>query len=173
MSRQRGIFNQSSNYEPLISAPLDARTVVTTRASLVTSATWLQAGNTTPYLYNGLLVAVTRDTPDSNNGLYMLIDAANYNVLSSWRKIADIRDIDALNEKIDSIVPGGGGGAVQVESRGNLPNIGSENTVYFVKNENATYRWDDAGLRYYCVGRDYEEINAINGGNASEFKQGE
>ena len=161
MSRQRGIFNQSSNYEPLISAPLDARTVVTTRASLVTSATWLQAGNTTPYLYNGLLVAVTRDTPDSNNGLYMLIDAANYNVLSSWRKIADIRDIDALNKKIDSIVPGGGGGAIQVESRGNLPNIGSANTVYFVKNENATYRWDDTGLRYYCVGREMHLCNPL------------
>lgn len=168
MSRQRGIFNQSSNYEPLISAPLDARTVVTTRASLVTSATWLQAGNTTPYLYNGLLVAVTKDTPDSNNGLYMLIDAANYNVLSSWRKIADIRDIDALNEKIDSIVPGGGGGAVQVEALANLPNVGSENTVYFVKDENATYRWDDAGLKYYCTGRDYNEIKVINGGNAEE-----
>ena len=168
MSRQRGIFNQSSNYEPLISAPLDARTVVTTRASLVTSATWLQAGNTTPYLYNGLLVAVTRDTPDSNNGLYMLIDAANYNVLSSWRKIADIRDIEALNEKIDSIVPGGGGGAVQVEALANLPNVGSENTVYFVKDENATYRWDDAGLKYYCTGRDYNEIKVINGGNAEE-----
>ena len=168
MSRQRGIFNQSSNYEPLISAPLDARTVVTTRASLVTSATWLQAGNTTPYLYNGLLVAVTRDTPDSNNGLYMLIDAANYNVLSSWRKIADIRDIDALNEKIDSIVPGGGGGAVQVEALANLPNVGSENTVYFVKDENATYRWDEAGLKYYCTGRDYQEIKVINGGNAEE-----
>lgn len=168
MSRQRGIFNQSSNYEPLISAPLDARTVVTTRASLVTSATWLQAGNTTPYLYNGLLVAVTRDTPDSNNGLYMLIDAANYNVLSSWRKIADIRDIDALNEKIDSIVPVGGGGAVQVEALANLPNVGSENTVYFVKDENATYRWDEAGLKYYCTGRDYREIKVINGGSAEE-----
>lgn len=167
MSRYRGVFNQSSNYEPLIAAPLDARMVVEFKSDLTNPTTWTIASST-PYLFNGLLVCVTNDLDASLNGLYILIDADNYTSDDSWRKVADIRDIDALNERIDQITGGGGGGAVQVEALANLPNVGSENTVYFVKNENATYRWDEAGLKYYCTGRDYQEIKVINGGNAEE-----
>lgn len=167
MSRYRGVFNQSSNYEPLIAAPLDARTVVEFKSDLTNPTTWTIASST-PYLFNGLLVCVTNDLDTSLNGLYILIDADNYTSDDSWRKVADIRDIDALNERIDQITGGGAGGAVQVEALANLPNVGSENTVYFVKNENATYRWDEAGLKYYCTGRDYQEIKVINGGNAEE-----
>ena len=167
MSRYRGVFNQSSNYEPLIAAPLDARTVVEFKSDLTNPTTWTIASST-PYLFNGLLVCVTNDLDASLNGLYILIDADNYTSDDSWRKVADIRDIDALNERIDQITGGGGGGAVQVEALANLPNVGSENMVYFVKNENATYRWDEAGLKYYCTGRDYQEIKVINGGNAEE-----
>lgn len=167
MSRYRGVFNQSSNYEPLIAAPLDARMVVEFKSDLTNPTTWTIASST-PYLFNGLLVCVTNDLDASLNGLYILIDADNYTSDDSWRKVADIRDIDALNERINQITGGGGGGAVQVEALVNLPNVGSENTVYFVKNENATYRWDEAGLKYYCTGRDYQEIKVINGGNAEE-----
>ena len=167
MSRYRGVFNQSSNYEPLIAAPLDARTVVEFKSDLTNPTTWTIASST-PYLFSGLLVCVTNDLDASLNGLYILINADNYTSDDSWRKVADIRDIDALNERIDQITGGGGGGAVQVEALANLPNVGSENTVYFVKNENATYRWDEAGLKYYCTGRDYQEIKVINGGNAEE-----
>lgn len=167
MSRYRGVFNQSSNYEPLIAAPLDARMVVEFKSDLTNPTTWTIASST-PYLFSGLLVCVTNDLDASLNGLYILIDADNYISDDSWRKVADIRDIDALNERIDQITGGGVGGAVQVETLANLPNVGSENTVYFVKNENATYRWDEAGLKYYCTGRDYREIKVINGGNAEE-----
>lgn len=167
MSRYRGVFNQSSNYEPLIAAPLDARMVVEFKSDLTNPTTWTIASST-PYLFSGLLVCVTNDLDASLNGLYILIDADNYTSDDSWRKVADIRDIDALNERIDQITGGGGDGAVQVEALANLPNVGSENTVYFVKNENATYRWDEAGLKYYCTGRDYQEIKVINGGNAEE-----
>lgn len=170
MSRQRGIFNLSGNYEPLIAAPLDARTVVDTKAELLLSTTWIKTGSVA-YLFDGLLVAVTKDNTAANNGLYLLLNAVNYTSYDSWYKIADIRDINSLNDRIDQITGGGGGGAVQVEALANLPNVGSENTVYFVKNENATYRWDEAGLKYYCTGRDYQEIKVINGGNAEEFEE--
>lgn len=166
MSRYRGVFNLSGNYEPTVAGPLDARTVVEFFSDLTNPTTWTMA-SATPWLFNGLLVCVTNDPDSAKIGLYMLVDSANYILEDSWRKVADIRDIEALNERIDQI-SGGGGGAVQVESKTNLPNVGSEGTVYFVKDENATYRWDDAGLKYYCTGRDYEEIKVINGGNAEE-----
>lgn len=47
-----------------------------------------------------------------------------------------------------------------------FPTIGNENQIYIDTSENATYRWDDADLKYYCIGRDYKEIKVINGGSS-------
>lgn len=55
---------------------------------------------------------------------------------------------------------------VTVESIYHLPVVGKPDAVYIVKNENATYRWDDVNLKYYCVGRDYTELSEIKGGLA-------
>lgn len=166
----RGFFNLSGNYEPLIAAPLDARTVVEFKSDLTNSTTWTVSGGV--WVYSGLMVAVVADS-DSNNGIYYLVDASAYTSEASWLKIADQRAIDALNKRIDQISGGGSGGAVQVENKAALPNVGSENTVYFVKSENATYRWDDTAVKYCCTGRDYEEIKVINGGDAAGIDGGE
>ena len=164
----RGFFNLSGNYEPLIAAPLDARTVVEFKSDLTNSTTWTASGGV--WVYPGLMVAVVADASD-NNGIYYLVDASAYASEDSWLKIADQRTIDTLNAKIDQIT--GGSGAVQVENKASLPNVGSEGVVYFVKSENATYRWDDTDVRYYCVGRDHEEIKVINGGDAAGIDGGE
>ena len=55
---------------------------------------------------------------------------------------------------------------VTVDSRHELPVIGNSDFVYMVIDENAVYRWDDNELLYFCVGRDYAEIDLINGGKA-------
>ncbi len=47
-----------------------------------------------------------------------------------------------------------------------FPNTGNLNTVYIATNENAVYRWDENLGKYFCIGRDYTEINNINGGKA-------
>lgn len=46
-----------------------------------------------------------------------------------------------------------------------FPTIGKDGTIYIDIEANATYRWDGDNLKYYCVGRDYKEIEIINGGN--------
>ena len=165
MSRLRGIFDFSANYETTYSAPLDARTVVDLKSDLIAEATW-DVGDGSSYLFNGLLVCVTKDTVD-NNGLYILLDAAKFNAESSWQKLADIQQIEKLNRRIDEIVVGVGG-AVQVATLSALPSKGEVNGIYFVIDENATYRWDEDNLKYECVGRDYKEIKLINGGDANK-----
>jgi len=72
-------------------------------------------------------------------------------------------DTSLLNKTLDEIVSNG---AKQVATLSELPSVGAVNGVYFVKSENATYRWDNDNLKYECVGRDYESIQVINGGNA-------
>ncbi len=48
-----------------------------------------------------------------------------------------------------------------------FPNRGTENSLYIVKSENKSYRWDESAKRYYCVGSDYKEIKIVNGGKAN------
>lgn len=42
-----------------------------------------------------------------------------------------------------------------------FPSIGDSECLYIAKDENAIYRYDDEDRAYYCVGRDYKQIEAI------------
>lgn len=57
----------------------------------------------------------------------------------------------------------GGMEAITVETRFDLPTVGSAGGVYFVKQEGATYRWDNETGKYECAGRDYQNVTIING----------
>ena len=45
-----------------------------------------------------------------------------------------------------------------------FPTVGKVDALYVDSTENSIYRWDDTNLKYYCIGRDYKEIEVINGG---------
>ena len=47
-----------------------------------------------------------------------------------------------------------------------FPINGDSSKLYIAKNENAIYRYDDVEKKYYCVGRDYEELGLINSGTS-------
>ena len=82
-NRISGILPISANFEPQISAPFDARDNVPNRADLLLAATW-QALDGNMYIYTGLTVTVSADSVSSAfNGIYILLDPANYNLLAS------------------------------------------------------------------------------------------
>lgn len=56
----------------------------------------------------------------------------------------------------------------QYDSIYEFPNRGDKGKLYIDMSENASYRWDEAASKYYCVGRDWMEIGAINGGVLNE-----
>ena len=162
--RIKGSVSVSTNYEPLISGPFDARSLVQYKSDLFSEKTWKRQDGIM-YIYNGMLVGVYKDT-DANNGYYILKDKNNFKLETSWIKLVDINKLAELEEKVDNIDVTVSGGSIQVPTRGDLPSIGDTAKVYFVINENATYRWDNTTLKYQCCGRDYTEINTIDGGNA-------
>jgi hypothetical protein len=84
MARNHGTFNFSANFEPLLKAPLDARSVVGLYTDLVDASTWKDADGLI-WLYNGLIVGVANDP---SSGIYFLKDAVNYNLYSSWQSVA-------------------------------------------------------------------------------------
>ena len=44
-----------------------------------------------------------------------------------------------------------------------FPIVGKEKTLYIAKREKASYYWDSSNMKYECIGKNYEEINIING----------
>ena len=83
MARDKGSLGISANFEPQIAAPFDARANVPTKADLIVASNWTaNDGNT--YAYNGMTVTVAEDTTASNNGIYVLTDAANITNTASW-----------------------------------------------------------------------------------------
>lgn len=102
MARIKGLFSVSSNYEPTIAAPLDAREVVQFKSDLYARKTWLK--NDSIFLYNGLRVSVTEDT-EQNNGVYVLVNKDSYMEPTAWKKLATTAELDELRAEIE----GGGG----------------------------------------------------------------
>lgn len=49
-----------------------------------------------------------------------------------------------------------------------FPNVGSDGTFYVDVGAGSTYIWDTDTNTYVCIGKDYEKIQTINGGNANE-----
>lgn len=55
----------------------------------------------------------------------------------------------------------------QYKSKFEFPTLGEVSALYVAQDENASYRWNESDLHYYCVGRDYQEIEVINGGSSN------
>lgn len=54
----------------------------------------------------------------------------------------------------------------QYESKLAFPSVGNDKILYVDLTDNSIWRFDLNNLIYVCVGRDYTEIETINGGNA-------
>lgn len=52
----------------------------------------------------------------------------------------------------------------QYSSYHDFPTIGEPHILYIDTSDEALYRWDAENLKYYCVGRDYNNISVISGG---------
>lgn len=72
-----------------------------------------------------------------------------------------------LNANMSSvIVRDFSGEIINVKDIYGFPNRGNVYTLYVVTSDNACYRWDEENSKYFCIGRDYTEIEIIDGGNA-------
>lgn len=95
--------------------------------------------------------------------LHHINDASSFDPTEMQNDINNIKkDIADLETKVNQAH-----GSVTVKSYGELPNVGSADIVYIIEDENAIYRWDATNLKYFSVGRDYNEIEVIYGGSAT------
>src|ERR1035437_1241158 len=96
MSRNKGTFNISANFEPLVKAPFDARTKVNLYSDLIDPSAWTDS-NGNVWLYDGATVSVSNDASISKNGLYFLANSSSYINQNSWTKILSNSDISIGN----------------------------------------------------------------------------
>lgn len=99
MSRQNGTLRMSSNIEPRVSAPLDARAVCDVKADLTTPSAF-------PYYYVGMRVSVKAE-----QSLYMLIGSDPTDI-NNWKKVDDSSSgkemtFDEIKELWDQVFNGG------------------------------------------------------------------
>lgn len=52
---------------------------------------------------------------------------------------------------------------LEYDDSDDFPYEGNPEILYIAKNENKLYRWDELTQKYYCVGSDYSELEAIGG----------
>lgn len=94
--------------------------------------------------------------------LHHINDASSFDPTEMQNDINNIKqDLADLETKVNQAH-----GSVTVKSYGELPNVSSADIVYIIEDENAIYRWDATNLKYFSVGRDYNEIEVIYGGSA-------
>lgn len=99
MARAKGTVKYGLNLEVQTPAPLDARSLVATKADLTLSETWVVAPSTQAYTYTGMLVAVASDATTSNNGIYMLKSRTGWADPEQWLKLSNetVFSITGLN----------------------------------------------------------------------------
>lgn len=111
---------------------------------------------------------VTTDTHE----LYFCADGLNIikvNQIESFDPTEINNKISSLENRMEAVEQYSYNSVVSVATTGDLPSVGRSDIVYIVTSENATYRWAniDGSTHYYCVGRDYNELDYIDCGNAS------
>lgn len=115
---------------------------------------------------NNLKVNTNNGTAD-NLSLTGNIDASNAIIEQAILRGCETRDTPQLDNDIANkkyvdealrwIV-------AEYDSFLSFPTIGKTGVLYVDKKENSSYRYDENELRYFCVGRDYKQIEIINGG---------
>lgn len=149
MSRTRGEFNMTTNYDVSVKKPFDARMLVPTYSDLLDENNWYkydpatQSITTVWIAYNGMIVAVADTDNPISNGLYMLFDATNKKkpsvVAENWIKIGDLSDVESRLSALEAIELPEGITIEQVQDEVNVLREELESAGYLTKDDLAEY----------------------------------
>lgn len=95
MARTKGIANFAVNFEPGGQTPLDARTLVATKADLTA------AGSFGANIYNGMIVSVVED-----GTLWMLMNMSAPTDIASWKQMNatdSSAEVEELKDQVDEL----------------------------------------------------------------------
>lgn len=173
--------NITTNYLYTGTGPFDSKSLKSTYSELLDVATWT-ADDSSFFAYNGMIVAVWKDSDSANNGIYYLFDTSytgqrgkkpDITNPANWRKISDTIDVSvientlsdhesrlkALEEKESDVVTYG--------YRSGFPTTGEANKLYVAADEGKSYIWFDNDYLPVSGGASSDsEYDIIYGGSA-------
>lgn len=152
MSRTRGEFNMTTNYDVTVKKPFDARMLVPTYSDLLDENNWYKYDPVTQNIttvwiaYNGMIVAVADTDNPISNGLYMLFDATNKKkpsvVAENWIKIGDLSDVESRLSALEAIELPEGITIEQVQAEVDVLRKEMESVGYLTKDDLTGYAED-------------------------------
>lgn len=170
--------NITTNYIYTGTGPFDSKSLKSTYSELLDVATWT-ADNSSFFAYNGMIVAVWKDSDSANNGIYYLFDTSytgqrgkkpDVTNPANWRKISNTVDVSAIENTLSDhesrlAALEETSDVETIGYRADFPKVGVANKLYIAADEGKSYVWfnDD----YLPVGGEsYEEPEVICGGSA-------
>jgi len=83
-------------------------------------------------------------------------------------KFLDMEGLTIYDKKIKELISSKSENVVEKQNCLLFPSIGDPNLFYIDAGNNSVYRWDKGKMKYFCIGKNYENIDVISGGSSKD-----
>lgn len=84
------------------------------------------------------------------------------------KQYLDMEGLQIYDNMIKDVITSSQDNIVQKQNYLLFPSIGNAKSLYIDIDNNSAYRWDVSKMKYYCVSRDYKNIEIISGGTSKD-----
>lgn len=81
-------------------------------------------------------------------------------------KVLYMEELTYYDKKIKELISSKSKNVVEKQNYLLFPPVGVPNLIYIDTENNSIYRWDGNEMKYFCIGKNYENIDVISGGSS-------
>lgn len=81
-------------------------------------------------------------------------------------KVLYMEELTYYDKKIKELISSKSKNVVEKQNYLVFPPVGEPNLIYIDTENNSVYRWDGNEMKYFCIGKNYENIDVISGGSS-------
>lgn len=83
-------------------------------------------------------------------------------------KVLYMEELTYYDKKIKELISSESKNVVEKQNYLSFPSVGDPNLFYIDTENNSVYRWDGNEMKYFCIGKNYENIDVISGGTSKD-----
>lgn len=83
-------------------------------------------------------------------------------------KVLYMEELTYYDKKIKELISSESKNVVEKQNYLSFPSVGDSNLFYIDTENNSVYRWDGNEIKYFCIGKNYENIDVISGGTSKD-----
>jgi len=81
-------------------------------------------------------------------------------------KVLYMEELTYYDKKIKELISSKSKNVVEKQNYLLFPPVGEANLIYIDTENNSVYRWDGNEMKYFCIGKNHENIDIISGGSS-------